>query len=266
MDADPPLPDMDDLIDLSSVLAEFQKLSNRSPRSAVRCNRCASLNRACVSNVIAQTTGQPCDPCMGTSTSFQCSFVLDDPMNMRVPHTPLPQVEPLAAAVAQRLPVVVEAQRTLQLLTVLANLQVAKYTYYLLDYVHAFRTAVRRLGGVRGLQQRGLLSYSVNPTETTAMSPSTLYTLEQFFTAATGSDIQAIGASHPLLLAQESYGIGGTNVPHSFFENIAGYRILPPVAVPPSSPHHPTNANTSATRIRRNRNCTHSSSPLEQVD
>ncbi|KAF8994695.1 hypothetical protein BDQ17DRAFT_1330964 [Cyathus striatus] len=224
MDIDPPLPDMDDLVDLPSIIAEFEKLEARGPRSAVRCNRCTAVNRACISSVLAQSIGQPCDPCLGTSSAFQCSFVLDDPTNMRVPHLPLPQVEPLAAAVAQRLPVVVEAQRTLQLLTVLANLQVAKYVYYLLDYVHAFRTALRRLGGIQGLQQRGLLSHSINTAEvnclfrlasrvqTTAMSHSTLHTLEQFFTAATGSDIQAIGASHPLLLAQESYGIGVTNV------------------------------------------------------
>ncbi|KAF8999633.1 hypothetical protein BDQ17DRAFT_1427655 [Cyathus striatus] len=87
----------------------------------------------------------------------------------------------------------------------MANIQAVKYSYYLLDYLHAFREAYQKLGGLSGLRSHGILASNLNLTEVINMfrlantvkkgliSPNQLLSMESFFMAATGAEIQASG-------------------------------------------------------------------------
>ncbi|KAF8992418.1 hypothetical protein BDQ17DRAFT_1432416 [Cyathus striatus] len=171
---------------------------------------------------------------------MECSFLLDDPSNVLVPNVVVEPTEVLAMNLAARLPVVLEAQRALQFLTAMANIQTAKYSFYLLDYIRAFRDAYQKLGDLSGLRAHGVLASDMDLTQVIDLfrladtvkegliSPTQLLSMEAFFIAATGAEIQAMGVPSAVFHAQTALGINQTQVPRAFYESIAQYDFALP--------------------------------------
>ncbi|KAF8983711.1 hypothetical protein BDQ17DRAFT_1437289 [Cyathus striatus] len=122
----------------------------------------------------------------------------------------------------------------------MANIQTAKYSFYLLDYICAFCEAYQKLSGLSGLHAHGVLAtdmdltqvinlfHLADPVKEGLISPNQLLSMEAFFIAATGAKIQAMGVPSAVFQVQIKLGINQTQVPCAFYESITQYEFALP--------------------------------------